>query len=302
MIVLNNIKKKHDVALLTIFHDKILRFTGEYFEAIKKQRFPYYDLFIMLDSDNNFIVDESCGNIFIARVYGSIAKIREIGIKYIKELGYKYLIFLDGDDLMPNNRIEKLVELLNNYKIIVNDLSLFGDYCADYYISRRNCNLKIILNTDINEINFLGLSNTAINLNIIDDDFFLPDDIYAVDWYIFTLLLKKGYSAVFTNETHTKYRIWGENLFSKFDEKHFEKIIKIKYLHYKYLVERENFVEYYYLYHYFCKLNELFDKNSENTFKIEIYNYFKNKYEKIQNPLWLEEVTYDEYIKNQIDR
>ena len=47
-------------------------------------------------------------------------------IKYIRDQGFKNIIFADCDDIMPSNRVLFSIEKLNNkHDIIVNDLNLF---------------------------------------------------------------------------------------------------------------------------------------------------------------------------------
>ena len=50
---------------------------------------------------------------------------REKGINYCINQGYDILIFGDSDDYFSRNRVEKSIELLSKYSIVVNDLNLF---------------------------------------------------------------------------------------------------------------------------------------------------------------------------------
>ena len=62
----------------------------------------------------------------------------------------------------------------------------------------------------IKDKNIFGLSNTAINVNILDKIVF-DKEIVAVDWFLYKGLLKSGHTAVFTNEAETYYRQYENN-------------------------------------------------------------------------------------------
>ncbi|CAN0545969.1 unnamed protein product, partial [Laminaria digitata] len=60
--------------------------------------------------------------------------------------------------------------------------------------------------------NFLGLTNTAIRRNAIPDAALaIPDNVVAVDWWLFTTLLLSGLKARRVPEHVADYRIFADN-------------------------------------------------------------------------------------------
>jgi len=120
---------------------------------------------------------------------------------------YQHVVFGDSDDYFEENRIEKSIDLLKQYDIVVNDLSLFNEtgLLQENYISNRVDNSTVIDIDFIKNKNIFGFTNTAINLRGLDVVSF-NSELIAVDWYFFSNLLLDGAIAVFSSETVTYYR------------------------------------------------------------------------------------------------
>ena len=158
-------------------------------------------------------------NIIEIKYSNTPSKNRQHGINYCIDNNYEILIFGDSDDYFDKNRIDKSIELLKEFDIVVNDLSLFdenGIYESEY-LSHRLDNLDVVDLAFIKDKNIFGLSNTAIRLENISQVLF-DDEIIAVDWYFFKVLLKQGLKAVFTNEIVTYYRQYDNNIIGLRDE------------------------------------------------------------------------------------
>lgn len=82
----------------------------------------------------------------------------------------------------------------------------------------------------------MGLGNSCVRVEILND-IIIPDDIEVVDWYLFTILLSRGYHAVFTSSTSTLYRQHDSNIigFHQPDENNINFLAERKYLHYYHL-------------------------------------------------------------------
>jgi formyltetrahydrofolate synthetase len=128
------------------------------------------------------------------------------------------------------------------------------------YLSKRINNYKEINLEFIINKNIFGLSNTAIKLKNLKK-FNLPNNLIALDWYIFSKLLVEGKKAIFTNKTITFYRQHKNNIIGmkKMNNKLLKKILKVKKKHYRAISKISNYFK--------IKLNKL--KNQENNKKID---------------------------------
>lgn len=262
-------------AFLTTIFPMEESFLYHFFDSLKEQTYKQFDIIVVNDNYINFDKITSFYknklNIIELKYSDTPAKNREYGINYCIDNNYDILIFGDSDDSFLNNRIEKSIELLEENDIIVNDLSLFdinGIY-EEKYISNRIKNDSIIDFEFIKNKNIFGLSNTAILLKDMKN-IIIPDDLIAVDWYIFTLFLLDNKKAIFTNETVSFYRQYNDNTvgMKNIDLESFTRGINVKKIHYKNLNLLTN------------KFNEELERI--NILKLEI------KDKKIENPLWWE--------------
>ena len=187
-----------------------------FFNSLVDQTYSLFDVVIVndgYDEQEQLIEQYSSLNIVILEAGKNPIENREKGINYCIEQGYDILIFGDSDDYFSRNRVEKSIELLSKYSIVVNDLNLFdgsGVYECNY-ISNRLTNYTEINYDFIENKNIFGLSNTALNINILGLVKF-NKEIIALDWVLYKNLLKNGNTAIFTNETTTYYRQYDKNL------------------------------------------------------------------------------------------
>jgi hypothetical protein len=257
--------------LTTIFPIKD-EYVYNFFDSLNNQTFKNFEVVVVNDKYKNFEkIKRKYTNLNIIEIDGNKtpAKNREKGINFCIEKGYDIIIFGDIDDYFASNRVEKSIEKLKNYDIVVNDVSLFNEkgVYEKKYFSNRIKNNTIIDFEFIKNKNIFGLSNTAIklkNMEKID----IPDAITAVDWYIFSWLLLNNKTAVFINNTVTYYRQHQNNTVGlNKNRESIERIKKIKLEHYKFLT----------------KLNDDFE---EEIKKLENLQF--NKLKKINYPLWWE--------------
>ncbi len=203
------------IAFLTTVFPMNEEYLIDSFGSLDRQTYKIFDVVVVNDGYENFKkIREKYHDLDIIELPYSdtIAKNREYGINYV--IGHKYdiLIFGDSDDYFSDNRIEKSIELLTDYDIVVNDLSLF-DHNGIYskkYISNRIQDHTVIDFDFIKDKNIFGLSNTSVNVNILDRIVF-NEEIVAVDWFLYKKLLRSGNKAIFTNEMETYYRQYENN-------------------------------------------------------------------------------------------
>lgn len=262
------------VAFLATIFPMNKKYLYDFFNSLQEQTYKSFEVIIINDGYESF--DEIKTNynrnlkIIELKHSNTPAKNREYGINYCIDNNYDILIFGDSDDYFAKNRVEKSIEFLRENDIVVNDLSLFNDNFPyeEKYLSNRIRNLQSIDFEFIKDKNIFGLSNTAIKLNNLKE-INIPDNLIAVDWYFFTLLLYSLKKAIFTNETISYYRQYEENTVGirELDEVSFQKALKVKKLHYDALKNKINGFD--------TKLKELSDIRFDNQ-------------EKINNPLWWE--------------
>lgn len=284
-------KKKNKIALFTVFYPGLELYLDDFLSSLEMQSFDDFVLVIFNDGLSTSALKKYSLNFRIVEASGTPAKIRENGIKYLKSHGYDYVIFGDSDDFFEENRIEKSVEALSSYDIMVNDLSIVdnsGKILNDKYISNRVENNSKIENKFIIDKNIFGLTNSAVRLEKIIDTK-IPENIVAVDWFLFSLALNRGANAIFTSETKTYYRQHGSNIvgLGNLSRDIILRGVNVKKSHYEAMFEN-CFLEYGSLTEDF----KLFEQkmNNEVRFRENYLSWLVNKKEKVFCPLWWEEI------------
>ena len=274
MVTQQKKSEKTKIAFFTVVFPKNEKFLLKFFSSLNNQSYKKFDLVVVNDGLDNFQDYKNNFtnlNIIVLNSTYSRVKNREIGINYCIENKYDILIFGDSDDYFESNRIEQSVKVLKNSDIVVNDLSLFDEngIYQKMYLSNRLKNYQIIDFEFIKNKNIFGLSNTAIRLRDLAK-IKLPDDLVALDWYIFSKFLIDGKKAIFTNKTVSYYRQHEQNIIGlkQLDELSFKNGLNVKIKHYEAL----------------NKLNNCFDIYLN---KLQYKNYLKKK---IDYPLWWEQV------------
>lgn len=176
----------------------------------------------------------------IINVSGSIKEVRQEAFELLKKSDAETIIFQDSDDFMSNNRVEVCLNYLKNYSLICNDLDLIdtdGNLIKTGYWSDRLSNSFIFDYNFIKKFNIVGLGNTAIRKELLDNEIqFSNDAILALDWFIFYQLLEKSKEkAVFVNACKTIYRQHESNTvgLGEFSLKRLQHAINVKKAHYK---------------------------------------------------------------------
>ena len=186
------------------------KYITDFFVSLQNQTSDYFDVIVVNDGYENFediIAEYSDLNIIELKFSDTPAKNREFGITFVKESEYDILVFGDSDDYFSNNRVALSMKYLEICDIVVNDLTLFneqGIHINKYISNRLNDNSEIDYQF-IRDKNIFGLSNTAVNVNILKRVLF-DKDMKIVDWFLFKQLLESGNKAIFTNKIITFYR------------------------------------------------------------------------------------------------
>ena len=107
---------------------------------------------------------------------------------------------------------------------------------------------------DIGEYNFLGMSNTAVNLNKLDIKFIESLNEYKYDifdWYFYTRILLLGLKGKKVDNCSTLYRLHANNMvgIAELNKKNIMREIEVKKNHYKILSKyNQYYLEKYYEY------------------------------------------------------
>lgn len=200
------------VCVFSVIFPANLAYFDDYLVSLNSQDFKNFDIVLLNDGVKNLnsILDNYKKLEFkIYPVKGSPAEIRQKGIEILSDSGYEKIIFADTDDYFSVNRISMSLQLLESYDVVVNDVSLVTEdkvVFGENYISHSlKDNTIFDYNYLINK-NILGLSNTAINRNILSK-VEIESEVIAVDWFLFTTwLVRKKIKCIFSNKAMTFYR------------------------------------------------------------------------------------------------
>ncbi len=229
------------IAFLTTIYPIEDDYLYTFFDSLDGQTFKNFDLIVVNDGYLNFDkIKKKYNNLAIMELKSSDTplKNRQHGINFILDNDYDIVFFGDSDDYFSSNRIEVVLKKLNNYDLVVNDLSVFdskGIYNRKYFTNRIKNDTEITIDF-IKDKNIFGMSNTALKVKSLDNIAYDPD-LIALDWYIFSLALLKSGVAIFTNEAETFYRQHNNNTIGigKLNKEIFIKGIEVKLKQYELL-------------------------------------------------------------------
>ncbi|WP_372763550.1 hypothetical protein [Litorivivens sp.] len=273
------------VAVATTFFPAAHPYLDDFLRSIASQSYSAFDLVIL--NDGYGPLDELAAahpGVSIREVCHSetIAKNREVLLNFVKDQGYESVILADSDDHFDKNRVELSLQLLKRFDVVVNDIALFDDsgIYAENYFSQRIKNGSVLDLSFIREKNIFGMSNSAFSLHLMDV-LTIPDDLVAVDWYIFSRLLRDSDTkAVFTSDTQTYYRQYRENTvgMKKLTRKSFLQGLDVKDRHYSALLNSDE------------SYRAIRDSNRALMCKEVDQEYIEKLNSQIPHPLWWEAI------------
>lgn len=259
--------KKNNICLVSFVYPLIEKYLEDFFLSLKRQNAEKVD-YIIVDDKYNKKIKNFSGTILKAPDNLSIVEVRTWIIEKLIKEEYELVIFLDADDIMDSNRINKIIEEYEKtdkkYGFYYNHLFLLKEK-KDFYRGQ----LPNIL-TDIEQIlngNCLGMSHTAINLKIVKKvlkNFLPPSNIIAYDWLLHSFLLLNGFKGKKV-DTITYYRIYENNIAGKIENNEKKILLGLK-------VKRNHYSE-------LKKYNEMFVKKYLEILQTEEY-ILKNGIEK----------------------
>jgi hypothetical protein len=226
-----------------------LKYFSDFINSLKNQTFKNYELFLLnqdvedltivltnLPKEIHYKIENAPYNTYHAKNY-------EFLINNSKLLNYEILIFGDLDDYFHEERIENIVSNLKDNSFVFHDLKLIDKYNRRFTIPTRFesifSNEKIINSiSEVLDKNFIGMSNSAINLKTLTSEIILEDYLIAIDWAIYSQIILKGGSGKYLPYQLTNYRQHFENLVggNKISSQIMTKGIKVKISHYSFLI------------------------------------------------------------------
>lgn len=204
---------KGGAVFFTVCYPKALPYLDDFLNSLTAQTDQDFDVFVVNDSCGP--LEERFRRYRALRICefpatGSLAQIRQLGFEEVLVRGYGKIVFGDCDDRFSPDRVAVVKGLLQDWDVVVNDVSLFGERQVTDYFSGRLKDGAVIRLEDILTKNFMGLSNTAIRAEWLRG--VVLADTPVVDWYLFSRLLAKGAKAVFCGRALTDYRQHAGNM------------------------------------------------------------------------------------------
>lgn len=205
------------VAFGTVVYEQAWQWWSQFVDSINEQSEGAFELLIINDGiELNKIetlkksLKPRC-HIFYAQERTNISQIRIQLLRQAKQMGYDLLILGDFDDIFSSNRVKEILELWDP-KVGFFYHNLQDEYRADVFCALPKGVFEF---EQILEQNFLGLSNTAINLRVLTETFFdslQPIKTNIFDWYLYAKILLQGKTGRLVEGVYTIYRQQENNL------------------------------------------------------------------------------------------
>lgn len=234
------------VLIGSVIYPQAMIYISDFINAINGQTFNSFDVLLVNDGIKEEIVQNICSKIRRKVVMlptiedATVSQNRVALLQGAKNLGYDLAILADVDDSFSQQRVDKIVKSVNEREVsfYYNQLIRYDNGIPFF----KNLPSQIECDEEILESNFLGLSNTAINLNKISDEFIVDlkkGQTQIFDWYLFSRILLRGGNGIYVDGCETFYRIHANNIAGavKEDQEELEikKEIGIKIDHYSLL-------------------------------------------------------------------
>jgi glycosyltransferase involved in cell wall biosynthesis len=232
-------------ALFSVIFPANVSYLKFFFDSLAAQSDQDFEVLLVVDGvEQAEALLEPFASRFSIRILhctGSIAAIRQQGLKWLSDQQHDYIIFADADDLLSSQRVEVCKKYLSMHSVVVNDLIPFEDpqqIGAAGFWKDRLAHETIFGSDAISSYNFVGLGNTAIRKNVLTF-VSIPEEIKVVDWFLFYHWLQEN-KGIFVHTGNVLYRQHGDNLagIRLIDEARLKYIIDVKIRHYMALVKR----------------------------------------------------------------
>lgn len=295
--------KNNDTLLIGVVFEEVKPFINKYIDSLNSQSTKSFDLLILNDGYKDEIPNNKINMHAINIVNNQTpAQIRQSGIKYSIQNNYKNLIFTDTDDYYSINYVESLMSGLKNHDFVYSNIVPVdnNDITINNYFSLPHETKRY---EQIIKYNFIGLGCSAVRSEIIRE-INIPSDIIAVDWYLFTIILIKGFTGAKIPNAIVNYRQHINNTVGvaiQLDSERLLNGVATKEKHYRYIYNYclENKYESV-AKEYDLKYQEILKlklRLKEKTFLEKYINIINTNMNKIYKGWWSEIITLDEFEK-----
>ena len=231
------------IAFGTVIYEQAWEWWKEFVESLNAQTTQEFEVLILNDGvskEQVSLLKEVLNYdtyIYDVEKQASISEIRIQLLRIAKRMGYDLLVIGDFDDIFAKNRVESIIKRWDEDITFYYHNLQYENSDELVFEELPEC-LETI--EEVLESNFLGLSNTAINLTLINEVFInslenIKTNIF--DWYLYSKILIAGGRGCVVENTYTIYRQQENNLAGLHvsDSKAVCKEIMIKKEHYKML-------------------------------------------------------------------
>jgi hypothetical protein len=169
-------------------------------------------------------------------------EIRIYGLKQVLKLDPEFIIFADTDDHFSNNRVEILLNKLEVYPFVCNDIDLMNEkditIVNSYWGSRFKENFEFDVHF-LKDKNIIGLGNSGMQVWPLKKMLKNVNQFSNGNDWLFFSSAENDLKALFVSTCSTHYRQHDNNLIGKkkLEEEGLIKIIKVKINHYKALLK-----------------------------------------------------------------
>lgn len=226
----------------TVIYKEAMSFFDEFINSINTQTNINYELLILNDGVESSLLKPTLMKSKIK--YHIVNNTEELSpadlrvklIEESKKRGYELLIIGDSDDVFDSRRVECLYEAYKSnseYSFYYNQLLGFDSTPVMSNVPEETLHIEQLL-----QHNYIGMSNSSINLNKISFEFIESlkgCKSFVFDWYLFSRILCSGGKGLFVGDAITYYRIYEGN-FAGLDAE-LEKEMKVKGNHYSMMAE-----------------------------------------------------------------
>lgn len=238
------VKNIYHIDFGCVIYPSALEYFDVFVKSVSEQTEKAFDLLVMNDGAEVSVLEEKLhpldGKYHIISVEDGLspADIRVCLIAEAKKRGTDILIIGDTDDTFSSDRVERIVEVFCDNPqadFVYNGLRTFDNKRAMPDLPESIENVKAVAH-----YNFLGMSNTAIRINALDEGFIRSlgeCDSFVFDWYLYSRLLLDKHKGVLAKGAMTYYRIYDANCagLPEATKNAVEKEIAVKQKHYNLL-------------------------------------------------------------------
>lgn len=228
----------------SVVYSEALEHLDKFLDSINKQIYKKFDILIINDNIDSATLQQRLKKIVFNNISiidetqssKTPAQLRILLLLEAKKRGYDLLILGDCDDTFSKNRVYNIKECyLKNkeYAFYYNDLILQNGELAIQDMPDWTCSID-----DILQYNYLGLSNSAINMNKLCLDWIMSlkeCESFVFDWYLFSRMLIMDLQGMHVKGAYTIYRIHQGNFvgLNRCNKEMIAKELVVKKQHYK---------------------------------------------------------------------